>query len=62
MQLSPLSLSGREKRLSLWLGAASLCFGVFVKITAYTAHALGNDSEPWKLRGHLLNSESGASL
>jgi undecaprenyl-diphosphatase len=34
MQLSPLSLSGREKRLSLWLGAASLCFGVFVKITS----------------------------
>jgi len=34
MQLSPLSLSGPEKRLSLWLGAASLCFGVFVKITS----------------------------
>src|ERR1700756_2331021 len=34
MQLSPLSLSGREKRLSLWMGAASLCFGVFMKITS----------------------------
>jgi undecaprenyl-diphosphatase len=34
MQLSPLSLSHREKRLSLWLGATSLCFGVFVKITS----------------------------
>ena len=34
MQLSPLSFSGREKRLSLWLGATSLCFGVFVKITS----------------------------
>jgi len=34
MQLSPLSLPGREKRLSLWMGAASLSFGVFVKITS----------------------------
>ena len=34
MQLSPLSLSGREKRLSLWMGAASLSFGVFVKIAS----------------------------
>lgn len=34
MQLSPISLSGREKRLSLWLGAASLSFAVFVKITS----------------------------
>jgi len=34
MQLSPLSFSAREKRLSLWLGAASLSFGIFVKITS----------------------------
>ena len=34
MQLSPLRLSDQEKRLSLWLGAASLCFGIFVKITS----------------------------
>lgn len=34
MQLSPLRFSDREKRLSLWLGAASLSFGIFVKITS----------------------------
>ena len=34
MQLSPLRFSAREKRLSLWLGAASLSFGIFVKITS----------------------------
>ena len=34
MKLSPPSLSGHEKRLSLWLGAASLSFAVFVKITS----------------------------
>lgn len=34
MQLSPLRLSDQEKRLSLWMGAASLSFGVFVKITS----------------------------
>jgi undecaprenyl-diphosphatase len=34
MQLSPLRLSPREKHLSLWLGAASLSFGVFIKITS----------------------------
>lgn len=34
MQLSPLRFSAHEKRLSLWLGAASLCFGIFVKITS----------------------------
>lgn len=34
MQLSPLGFSAREKRLSLWLGAASLSFGIFVKITS----------------------------
>ncbi len=34
MQLSPLRLSAHEKRLSFWLGAASLSFGIFVKITS----------------------------
>ena len=34
MQLNPLRFSDREKRLSLWLGAASLSFGIFVKITS----------------------------
>jgi undecaprenyl-diphosphatase len=34
MQLSPLRFSAREKRLPLWLGAASLSFGIFVKITS----------------------------
>jgi undecaprenyl-diphosphatase len=34
MQLSPLRFSATEKRLSLWLGAASLSFGIFVKITS----------------------------
>lgn len=34
MKLSPPSLWGHEKRLSLWLGAACLSFAVFVKITA----------------------------
>lgn len=34
MQLSPLHFSDREKRLSLWLGAASLSFGIFIKITS----------------------------
>jgi undecaprenyl-diphosphatase len=34
MQLSPLRLSLREKQLSLWLGAASLSFGIFIKITS----------------------------
>jgi undecaprenyl-diphosphatase len=34
MQLSPLRFSSREKRLPLWLGAASLSFGIFVKITS----------------------------
>jgi undecaprenyl-diphosphatase len=34
MQLSPLHLSAQEKRLSLWLGATSLIFGIFVKITS----------------------------
>jgi undecaprenyl-diphosphatase len=34
MHLSPLGLSGPGKRLSLWLGAASLSFAVFVKITS----------------------------
>src|ERR1700687_5417923 len=34
MKLSPPSLSGHEKRLSLWLGAASLSFAAFVKITS----------------------------
>jgi undecaprenyl-diphosphatase len=34
MQLSPLRLSVRERRLSLWLGAAALSFGIFVKITS----------------------------
>jgi undecaprenyl-diphosphatase len=34
MQLTPLRFSVREKRLSLWLGAASLSFGIFVKITS----------------------------
>lgn len=34
MQLSPLRLSDQEKRLSLWMDAASLSFGVFVKITS----------------------------
>jgi undecaprenyl-diphosphatase len=34
MQVSPLRFSAREKRLSLWLGAASLSFGIFVKITS----------------------------
>lgn len=34
MQLSPLRLSLREKHLSLWLGAASLSFGAFIKITS----------------------------
>jgi undecaprenyl-diphosphatase len=32
MQLSP--LSAQEKQLSLWLGAASLSFGIFVKISS----------------------------
>ena len=34
MQLSPLRFSARDYRLSLWLGAASLSFGIFVKITS----------------------------
>lgn len=34
MQLTPLHLPAHEKRLSLWLGAASLSFGIFVKITS----------------------------
>jgi undecaprenyl-diphosphatase len=34
MQIRPLRLSPQEKRLTLWLGAASLSFGVFVKITS----------------------------
>ena len=34
MQMSPFRLSPREKHLSLWLGAASLSFGVFIKITS----------------------------
>jgi undecaprenyl-diphosphatase len=34
MKLSPPSLSGHEKHLSLWLGAASLSFAVFLKITS----------------------------
>jgi undecaprenyl-diphosphatase len=34
MQLSPLRLSLREKQLPLWLGAASLSFGIFIKITS----------------------------
>ena len=34
MQLSPLRLSPQVKYLSLWLGAASLSFGIFIKITA----------------------------
>jgi undecaprenyl-diphosphatase len=34
MQLNSLRLSPREKHLSLWLGAASLSFGVFIKITS----------------------------
>jgi undecaprenyl-diphosphatase len=34
MQLKPFRLSPREKRLSLWLGAAALSFGIFVKITS----------------------------
>jgi undecaprenyl-diphosphatase len=34
MHLSPLRLSPREKHLSLWLGAASLSFGVFFKVTS----------------------------
>ena len=34
MTLSPLRLSPSEKHLSLWLGAASLSFGVFIKITS----------------------------
>jgi undecaprenyl-diphosphatase len=34
MQLSPLRLPAQEKRLTLWLGGASLFFGIFVKITS----------------------------
>jgi len=34
MQLSPLRLSLREKQLPLWLAAASLSFGIFIKITS----------------------------
>lgn len=34
MHLSPFRLSAHGKRLSLWMGAASLSFGVFVKITS----------------------------
>ena len=34
MQLSPLRFTLHEKHLSLWLGAASLSFGIFVKITS----------------------------
>lgn len=34
MQLSPFRLSAQQKHLSLWLGAASLSFGIFVKITS----------------------------
>ncbi len=34
MQLAPFRLSPKAKYLSLWLGAASLCFGIFIKITA----------------------------
>lgn len=34
MQLIPLRLSGQGKRLPLWLGAASLSFGIFMKITS----------------------------
>jgi undecaprenyl-diphosphatase len=34
MQLSPLRFSDREKHLSFWLGAASLSFAIFVKITS----------------------------
>jgi hypothetical protein len=32
MQISPLRLSPQEKRLALWLGVASLSFGLFIKI------------------------------
>jgi undecaprenyl-diphosphatase len=34
MQLSPLRFSAHEKSSSLWLGAAALSFGIFVKITS----------------------------
>jgi undecaprenyl-diphosphatase len=34
MQISPFRFSGREIRLSLWLGAAALSFGIFIKITS----------------------------
>jgi undecaprenyl-diphosphatase len=34
MQMRSLRLSAREKRLSLWWGAAALSFGIFVKITS----------------------------
>jgi undecaprenyl-diphosphatase len=34
MHLSPLRLSSHAKHLSLWLGAASLSSGVFIKITS----------------------------
>jgi undecaprenyl-diphosphatase len=34
MQLSSHRFSAPEKRLSLWLGAAALSFGIFVKITS----------------------------
>jgi undecaprenyl-diphosphatase len=34
MQLSSLRFSAPEKRLTLWLGAAALSFGIFVKITS----------------------------
>jgi len=34
MQWNPLRLSAGDKPLSLWLGAASLSFGIFVKITS----------------------------
>src|SRR5271165_205852 len=34
MQVSPLHFTAREERLALLLGAAALCFGIFVKITS----------------------------